>query len=76
MERATHSLADLFRQLGLSDDPNAIEAFIARHGPMARGLSFADAPFWSAAQREFLYSATSDDADWAEVVDELSARMH
>lgn len=76
MEHATHSLSELFRQLGLSDDDRAIDDFIGRHGRMPPGLSVADAPIWSASQREFLERATSDDADWAEVVDELSTRLH
>lgn len=75
MQRAIHDMPELFRQLGLPDDPRAIDDFIARHGAMDREASIADAPFWSASQRSFLRSATSDDADWAEVVDELSARL-
>ena len=75
MNPAFHTLPELFRQLGLPADAPAIERFIAthRHPPQAQPL--ADAPFWSPSQAQFLREALAADADWAEVVDELSARL-
>lgn len=75
MEDANHSLADLFRQLGLPDEPAAIEDFIARHRPLPAGTPIADASFWTPSQAQFLREELADDADWAERVDELAARL-
>ncbi len=72
MENAIHKLSDLFRQLGLPDDPAAIEAFIAAHRPLPHGVALADAPFWSPSQAQFLREELSEDADWAELVDALA----
>ncbi len=75
MESSIHRLDDLFHQLGLPDDPAAIEDFIARHRPLPHGLRMADAPFWSPSQAQFLREEISEDADWAELVDTLAARL-
>ena len=75
MESPVHRLGDLFRQLGLPDDPSAIEDFIATHRPLPAGVALADAPFWSPSQAGFLREEVSDDADWAEVVDSLGALL-
>ena len=71
MESQLHSLPALFRQLGLADTPEAIAAFVARQAPLPAHLLLVDAPCWSSAQAELLAQALEDDADWAEVVDEL-----
>jgi hypothetical protein len=70
MER--HDLASLFAQLGLANDPAAIDAFIATHRPLAEDIALADAPFWTPAQAAFLAEELQADADWAEVIDELN----
>lgn len=75
MESGIHELSDLFRQLGLPDDPGAIEAFIATHRPLSGNVALADAPFWSPSQAQFLREEIDQDADWAELVDALSARL-
>ncbi|WP_041522353.1 DUF2789 domain-containing protein [Gilvimarinus agarilyticus] len=75
MESPVHPLSALFDQLGLPSNPEAIEQFIASHRPMAADVKLADAPFWSDSQQRFLQQAISDDADWAEVVDELDALL-
>ncbi len=75
MESSFHQLSDLFRQLGLADDPASIEAFIAEHRPLPAGVALADAPFWSASQAQFLRDEISDDADWAELVDSLGSLL-
>ncbi len=71
MESSMHRLTDLFRQLGLPDDPEGMEDFIARHRPLAPGVSLAEAPFWTPSQAQFLREEISEDADWAELVDTL-----
>ena len=68
-------LRDLFRQLGLPDEPAAIERFIAEHRPLPAGTALCDAPFWSRSQAQFLREQIMADADWAEVVDLLSVRL-
>ena len=75
MESPIHGLGDLFRQLGLPDDPASIESFIATHRPLTAGVALADAPFWSPGQAQFLREEISDDADWAELVDSLGSLL-
>lgn len=75
MESPVHALSDLFRQLGLPDDAASIEQFIASHRPLAPHVTLADACCWSASQAQFLREQISADADWAEIVDSLDARL-
>lgn len=75
MEPNFHSLAELFRQLGLPDDDASIERFVDTHRGLPRGTSLCDAPFFNDAQRRFLRDAVSQDADWSEPVDELASRL-
>jgi hypothetical protein len=75
MEHFFHPLQELFSQLGLPDDEAAIDAFIAAHRPLPPGVALCDAPFWTASQGRLLREKISDDADWAEVVDALAARL-
>ncbi|MFM2068591.1 MAG: hypothetical protein RLZZ584_3500 [Pseudomonadota bacterium] len=75
MHAHTHSLSQLFAQLGLPEEPAAVEAFISSHRPLPSHLRLAEAPFWSPAQAELLASGVADDADWAEVVDTLDSLL-
>ncbi|MGR3890170.1 DUF2789 domain-containing protein [Pseudomonas sp. 1152_12] len=75
MESPVHSLPSLFKQLGLPDDPVSIEKFVAVHSPLKPDLKLADAFFWTPSQRAFLRDGMLDDADWAEVVDELNVLL-
>jgi hypothetical protein len=75
MEQPTHSLPSLFKQLGLPDDPVNIDKFIATHSPLKPDLHLADAFFWTKSQAEFLRDEILDDADWAEVVDQLDVLL-
>lgn len=75
MEPAFHRMADLFRQLGLPDDSASIQAFVARHRPLPAGVALADAPFWSPSQARLLREKLAEDADWAELVDQLGAML-
>lgn len=76
MEPTTHTLSDLFAQLGLDHDDASIDRFIAAHRPLPDGMVLADAPFWTAAQAQFLREELRDDADWAALVDQLNVRLH
>lgn len=75
METPFHTLADLFRQLGLPDDPAAIDHFIHAHRPLAAGLRLCEAPFWTPSQARFLRDDIRDDADWSAVADALALRL-
>ncbi|KAA0976634.1 DUF2789 domain-containing protein [Pseudomonas sp. ANT_H12B] len=75
MESPTHSLPNLFKQLGLPDDAESIDKFIATHSPLKPELHLADAFFWSEGQAQLLREEILDDADWAEVVDQLDVLL-
>ena len=53
----------------------AAAAHIPGRTALAQGVTLADAPFWSPAQASFLREELAEDADWAEVVDELNLRL-
>ncbi len=76
MEPTTHTLSDLFAQLGLDDDPQSIDRFIADNRPLPDTVKLADAPFWTAGQAQFLREELNDDSDWAPMVDQLNVRLH
>ncbi|MCM2249000.1 MAG: DUF2789 domain-containing protein [Geothrix sp.] len=73
MESHLHSMTDLFAQLGLPSNPEAIQAFIEARRPLTAPL--ADAPFWTPAQAAFLRDQVEQDADWADVVDRLASGL-
>jgi hypothetical protein len=75
MQPPFHPLSELFDQLGLPSDKQAIEAFIEGHSPLPSDVALSDAPFWSENQRRFLAESLAEDADWAEAVDHLDARL-
>jgi hypothetical protein len=75
METHLHAMPDLFAQLGLPSSPEAIEAFLAGHGPLAPSLTLPEAPFWTPAQAAFLRDQVAEDADWAGVIDELDTGL-
>ncbi|MFI9651197.1 DUF2789 domain-containing protein [Guyparkeria halopsychrophila] len=75
MQPPFHPLSELFEQLGLDASENEIEAFIDRHSPLPSEVVLSDAPFWNDNQRHFLRESLADDADWAEAVDHLDARL-
>lgn len=74
MEPAFHSMPSLFEQLGLPSSDSEITAFIDRH-VLPPGVALADANFWNAGQARFLRDCLEEDADWAEIVDHLDARL-
>jgi len=76
MEPPVHSLSSLFKQLGLPDDPVSIDKFVAVHSPLKRDQKLEDVFFWTENQKKFLRNEILEDADWAEVVDELNLLLH
>lgn len=75
MDKSTHTLCDLFKQLGLPSDAAEVDAFIASHRPLDSAVKLSDAPFWNPAQRTLLRQQIEADADWAAWVDGLDARL-
>lgn len=75
MEKPTHTMKDLFAQLGLPNGDGDIAAFIKAHSPLPDAVRIADAPCWTTAQATFLREELAEDADWAELVDQLSAAL-
>ncbi len=75
METPIHSINNLFKQLGLPNETAEIDAFIELHRPLPDHCLLQEASFWTASQATFLAEEIEDDADWAEVVDELNARL-
>ena len=75
MDLSPHTLHGLFEQLGLPSTEADVQAFITRHRPLAEEIRLADAPFWSPAQAQFLREEFTEDADWAEVVDQLNLAL-
>ena len=70
------SITNLFGQLGIDSSDEAIESFIAEHKGLNKSQYLHEAPFWSDSQAAFLQGAIKDDADWAEVIDQLNVRLH
>ena len=75
MDMSTHDLSQLFEQLGLPCSSQEIDAFIQQHRPLPDDIKISEAPFWSEAQQTFLREQLLADADWAELVDQLSMRL-
>ncbi|WP_343632226.1 DUF2789 domain-containing protein [Roseateles sp.] len=76
MEPTVHPFAELFAQLGLPSSESEIRDFIQRHRPLAGDVNVADAPFWTPGQSRALRDMLLQDADWAEVVDQLNLALH
>ena len=74
MDTSTHDLAALFQQLGLGHSPQEIDHFISTH-QLPAGIALAKAHFWTPAQAAFINQALLHDSDWAEVADDLAARL-
>lgn len=75
MDNSIHNMTNLFSQLGEPNDEASIRRFIGAHRPLAGDVPLHEAPFWSAAQAQFLREAIASDADWAVVVDELDVSL-
>lgn len=54
MESPIHRRGDLFRQLGLPDEPAAIEAFLTTHRTQPGDVLLADLSMWTPSQAAFL----------------------
>jgi len=75
METPIHSLTSLFDQLGLVSTDQAIETFIDEHQSLQGNIELHEADFWSASQALFLKEKKYEDADWADIVDQLDTLL-
>lgn len=75
MDLGTHTLQPLFAQLGLGEQPAAIQRFIREHSPLPADMDLCEAPFWSSAQASFLREAMRQDAEWAMAADQLNLSL-
>lgn len=75
MDNTTHSLAELFEQLGLPSEKSEIDTFIRDHR-LDADTSLHEAPFWQKAQAAFLREALMCDSDWAIQADLLNVMLH
>lgn len=75
MELHQHRMTELFEQLGLGSSSHDIEHFIQSHRHHRDTTPLHKASFWNKAQSSFLRQAIEDDADWAELVDQLDAML-
>lgn len=75
MDTTPATLSNLFAQLGLDNDPQAMRAFIESHR-LPADVELAKAPFWTPAQASFLQDAWRADSNWSEAIDELNILLH
>ena len=75
MDCSFHHFSNLFAQLGLPDSPEQIKVFIQTHSPLSPDIRLEDASFWTPSQAALLREEIIEDADWAEVVDQLNAAL-
>lgn len=71
----TLKMNDLFMQLGLPNDDSAIEQFVEANKGLPANMKLEDAPFWDHAQSSFLETSILEDAEWAELIDQLSNQL-
>ena len=74
MDTSNHSMEALFAQLGLPNSEIAIDNFI-QNNHLPAEIPLESAVFWSAGQAQFIRESIAQDADWANVVDNLDAQL-
>ncbi|PFG55532.1 uncharacterized protein DUF2789 [Vibrio sp. ES.051] len=75
MEMHQHGMAELFQQLGLGSSPQEMKDFINEHRHKRDSAPLHEASFWTSSQATFLKQAIEEDADWAELVDQLDVML-
>lgn len=75
MDTQNHSLSALFDQLGLDSSETGISFFIKKNAILKGEAKLHEADFWNSAQSAFLKQAKDEDADWAEIVDQLDLML-
>jgi len=75
MDTITHNLSGLFAQLGLPNSSDEIADFIDRNRPVAKNRAIYELDIFTRSQKQFLHEGLQQDAEWAEVIDELHALL-
>lgn len=75
MDTLMHTMPNLFLQLGLNNDEQAISDFI-RHNQLFDNEPLQNAHIWTPAQAAFIEECLAEDSDWAEVVEQLNVLLH
>tara|TARA_R110000868_G_scaffold1627_1_gene12977 strand:- start:622 stop:852 length:231 start_codon:yes stop_codon:yes gene_type:complete len=75
MEHNHTDLGDLFAQLGLSSEQQAISEFIQKNSGLPAAVKLENADIWTKQQAEFLRSALAEDSEWAELIDQLNVLL-
>lgn len=75
MDLTNPSFKQLFDQLGLDSNNQAIDRFIEEHKGLDNSLKLQQAPFWTPTQAKFIDDSLNEDAAWAELIDQLNSRL-
>jgi len=75
MEKLTHSFSELFKQLGLPHNHEALESYLKLHQPLNAATQLEDASFWSPSQGHFIKEQLCIDTDCSELIDQLSLAL-
>ena len=75
METPIHSMVSLFNQLGLDSTEEGVKNFINKNSPLPSSIALHKADFWNTSQASFLKQMIDEDADWAEIVDQLNTML-
>jgi hypothetical protein len=76
MEQNHTALSDLFAQLGLSSDPQSMSEFVQKNAGLPAEIKIENADIWTKQQSDFLRTALAEDAEWAELIDQLNSLLH
>ncbi|MEH8022286.1 DUF2789 domain-containing protein [Rheinheimera metallidurans] len=75
MEAPVHSIEALFKQLGLGGSSSEITHFVIQHSPLHHSVKLHEADFWTESQAYCLKKMLDEDADWAEIADQLNVLL-
>lgn len=75
MDETEPTMTNLFLQLGLDADEQAIARFIGAHQLPAE-THIAEAPHWNDGQRQFLAEQLKADAKWTTIIDQFNESLH
>ncbi|WP_340677649.1 DUF2789 family protein [Paraglaciecola sp.] len=75
MEQYHTALSDLFAQLGLSSDQQSMSEFVQKNAGLPAEIKIENADIWTKQQGDFLRTALVEDAEWAELIDQLNVLL-
>lgn len=70
-----HDMPELFKQLGLGSSDEEMKQFVTQNRQRRDTALLHEASFWNKSQAAFLKQAIEEDADWAEIVDQLDVML-